>query len=239
MKIVHNYERKQEEKRVATGTQRCPKCQKDIPLAEWSEHLRMELLDRKWLTQKMELIEKSKNPATAAGEDISQNLRRFVGDGARGDAFGEEEAAARMDAARRGEAEAPRVVWDGHAGSITRTTANVAMMAHQQLKNVEEAMKQRTDFDPRALERVSQQMPQQIKEVHQQLTKGAPTPSPVSARPLVTQTISASATVNADIVSRQMGLSTLVGMNKIKTEDEANLVPEAEWLEMYPDKLNV
>lgn len=53
MKIKKNYQRKEEQQQnVASGTQKCPKCQQEIPRTEWKEHMRLELMDPRWREEK-------------------------------------------------------------------------------------------------------------------------------------------------------------------------------------------
>jgi hypothetical protein len=55
MKIKKNYQRgggAAAEGEKQAGTQKCPRCQQEIPLSEWKEHMRLELMDPKWREEK-------------------------------------------------------------------------------------------------------------------------------------------------------------------------------------------
>lgn len=140
MKIVHNYQKRKKEDKEAT--QICPKCGKPIPLSQWTEHMRIELLDPKWREDKIDLLNREKNPMTAQGDEISRSLRNLVAN--RPD-IGRTDATNQLDQAHQ-QSEGNKVIWDGHSNSITRTTANSAMLAQQQRRNLEEAMRNRPDM---------------------------------------------------------------------------------------------
>ena len=82
MKIVKNYQRTDSEVKAAKGgaggTQKCPKCQSEIPIAEWKEHMRLELMDPKWREEKQKREERAKLNSLAGGDEIAQNLKRFA-----------------------------------------------------------------------------------------------------------------------------------------------------------------
>ena len=70
MKVVKNYGKKTEEKKTV-GTQKCPKCQQDIPLNEWKEHMKLELMDPKWREEKQKRQEREKLNSLAQGDEIA------------------------------------------------------------------------------------------------------------------------------------------------------------------------
>lgn len=71
----------------AVGTQKCPKCQQEIPLTEWKEHMKLELMDPKWREEKLKRDERAKLNSLADGDEISRNLRRMAPE--RRDVFGQ------------------------------------------------------------------------------------------------------------------------------------------------------
>jgi splicing factor 3A subunit 1 len=142
MKIVTNYQRKKKEDKEST--QICPKCGKAIPVSEWTEHMRIELLDSKWREEKIDDLKRQKNPMTAEGDEISRSLKNLMAnrpDIATSDANAQFEALNQKPGS-----DGPKVIWDGHSNSITRTTANSAMLAQQQRRNAEDIMKNRPDM---------------------------------------------------------------------------------------------
>ncbi|CAI2365823.1 unnamed protein product [Moneuplotes crassus] len=145
MKVVTNYQKKKKVNKEAT--QICPKCGRQIPMSQWSEHMRIELLDPKWREEKVDSLHRQKNPMTAQGDEVSKSLTRFISK--RPDISG-------VDANQRVEEmtseqekmDPNKIIWDGHSSSITRTTANSAMLAQQQRRNLEETMRNRPDVYP-------------------------------------------------------------------------------------------
>lgn len=77
MKIVKNYERKNDDK-VKEGTQKCPKCHEDIPKSEWTNHMKLELMNPKWREEKQKLEERKKLNSLASDEEIAQNVKKFT-----------------------------------------------------------------------------------------------------------------------------------------------------------------
>jgi hypothetical protein len=110
--------------------------------------MKLELLDPKWREEKIDDINRKKNPTTAEGDEISRSLRRMVAN--RPD-ISINDASSHLNAInQRPEDQQNRVIWDGHSNSINRTTANAAMLAQQQRRNLEEAMRNRSDLFPNA-----------------------------------------------------------------------------------------
>ena len=70
MKIRKNYQKKADEKKQ-TDTQKCPKCQQEILITEWKEHMRLELMDPKHRENKLKMEERKNLNSLASGEEIS------------------------------------------------------------------------------------------------------------------------------------------------------------------------
>jgi splicing factor 3A subunit 1 len=136
MKIVSNYQKRKREDKEAT--QICPKCGKPIPLSQWTEHMRIELLDPKWREDKIDSLHREKNPMTAQGDEVGRSLKRLVE--RRPDIAGIDPHS-QIESMTQEQTGTGKVIWDGHSNSITRTTANSAMLAQQQRKNMEDAMR--------------------------------------------------------------------------------------------------
>jgi len=109
-----------------------------------------------------------------------------------------------------------RVIWDGQATSITRTTANIAMMAVQQQKNLQEALNHRGELDQRSMEKLqSLQLPQNVKVIQSQIQQ------------------------------HKMQATSKSALRIEDDEDESlkilqpNLRNEGEWLRLYPGKINI
>ena len=145
IKIVTDYVRTKSDNKDMT--QQCPKWGKNIPLAEWTEHLKIELLDPKWREEKIDFLNRLKNPTTAEGDQISRSLKTLMAN--RPDiAKVNTDDRIRMMTQDQANPGGARIIWDGHSNSITRTTANSAMLAQQQRRNMEEAIKSRSGMDP-------------------------------------------------------------------------------------------
>lgn len=73
MKIKKNYQRKDDKSGTSApvGTQKCPKCQQEIPITEWKEHMRLELMDPKWREEKLKREERAKLNSLADGDEIA------------------------------------------------------------------------------------------------------------------------------------------------------------------------
>jgi len=133
LKVRKNYIRKSGNSDNATV--KCEVCGHNIPVNEYNEHLRIELMDPKHQQMKTELNQRSQNTATATGEELSANLQMFSKK--RPDIFGTVEEQFSSSDKKKPE----KILWDGHSNTMTRTTANVAMLQQQTKKNIEESLK--------------------------------------------------------------------------------------------------
>jgi splicing factor 3A subunit 1 len=121
---------------VAVQYSKCPKCGQDIPVDELAEHMRIELLDPRFREQRQQQErEKARTAATSIGQDdeISRNLAAFAR--RRTDIFGDDEEVEigktvnPADAEKEYKQKDEDQIWDGHTGSIPRTTNSVAAAA--------------------------------------------------------------------------------------------------------------
>ncbi len=80
MKVKKNYQREdsQQQQQAVVPSQRCPKCQQEVPIAEWKEHMRLELMNPKWREEKVKREERAKMQSLATGDEIAANLKRFA-----------------------------------------------------------------------------------------------------------------------------------------------------------------
>ena len=108
--------------------------------------MKFELIDPKWREDKLDDINRKKNPTTAEGDQISRSIKNLIANRPDIAKISVDDRIKMMtqDQSNPGGA---RIIWDGHSNSITRTTANSAMLAQQQRRNVEEAIKSRTGAD--------------------------------------------------------------------------------------------
>ena len=78
MKVKKNYTRGKEEEKKTTGTQKCPKCLQEVPIAEWREHMKLELMNPKWREEKLKREQRAALNTLAQGDEIAVNLRKFA-----------------------------------------------------------------------------------------------------------------------------------------------------------------
>lgn len=97
---------------------------KTIPVASMEEHMRVQLLDPKWIEQQRRFVDKQKDTGFAEGGSIADSLRTFARK--RGDIFGQAAGGvaenSAMAIAREAKMEQAKVEatpqWDGYYGSI-------------------------------------------------------------------------------------------------------------------------
>ena len=117
MNIRTDYTPRAMRKVQAGPTTLCPRCNQQIPVAQFDEHIRIEMLDPRWKEQraKNDARYSTTNLSTA---DVANNLKRLasqrtdVFDGATGEYITEEEKERRKRAATRYDGRIPGV--DGH-----------------------------------------------------------------------------------------------------------------------------
>jgi splicing factor 3A subunit 1 len=110
----------------------CTICGQQIPIDEIDEHMRIELLDPKWKTQR-DAIEARRAQASELqrGANVVSSISEFAK--ARVDIFGDEEAEAKRKRAeeedRLKRREREKIVWDGHTatkvGTMDKYSTNV------------------------------------------------------------------------------------------------------------------
>jgi splicing factor 3A subunit 1 len=133
-------------KKAGSGmTQLCPKCGLQIPIEEFSEHLRIELLDPRARQQKQLSAERGSTTALAPDDDVIRNLQLFAKK--RTDIFGtkEDELAALERAKERERQEKLRALqaealsWDGHSASAPKIAAIQQQLKQQsQIQQIQE-----------------------------------------------------------------------------------------------------
>ena len=112
-----------------------------VPISEMAEHMRISLIDPKYKEQKERMLAKLRENTLAGDDEISRNIVGLAR--TRPDIFGTtaEEVSEAMrqeveknkaggeggEAGGAGAGAAPRVMWDGHAASITQTAKQVRM----------------------------------------------------------------------------------------------------------------
>ncbi|KAF2075342.1 hypothetical protein CYY_003371 [Polysphondylium violaceum] len=152
-------------------TQICQICNQEIPLEEMGEHMRIELIRK---NQKERLGNNSNNSTQSTlveDDEIAKNLQSFASK--RSDIFGEDEELKRKEQNRQ-QSEAPKIIWDGHTNSITRTQQAV----HQQQQKIQQQKIQQQ-------QQQQNQQQQQQHPHHQQHHQPPPPPMGFPQQPII------------------------------------------------------
>jgi len=122
----------------------CPKCGEKIPLDEMEEHMRIELLDPIARQKKLEQMKRRRESSLAEGDEISRNLKNLSA--LRPDIFDEEDEARNAEESRK----KPKIIWDGHTGSIaaTATAVMAGMTPEEKAQAIAKAEAERPKFGP-------------------------------------------------------------------------------------------
>lgn len=125
----------------------CPKCGEKIPLEEMEEHMRIELLDPISRQKKLEQMKRRRESSLAEGDEISKNLRSLSA--LRPDIFEADEELRKAEESRR----QPKIIWDGHTGSIAATASAVmaGMTPEEKAKAIAKAEAERPKIGPNVL----------------------------------------------------------------------------------------
>lgn len=94
------------------ATQECPKCKQKIPISQYDEHIKLELLDPRWRENKERREDALAFNTLNSGEEIARNLEKY--------------AQNKTDIVTGGD-QPKQPVWDGQSANMSRTTANIAM----------------------------------------------------------------------------------------------------------------
>ena len=196
------------------------------------------MLDPRYKEIKQEVQARSQNVTMVGGDSVAQNLANFAK--RRPDLFGSvDDQLPEEDRPYRSQ-EQSKVIWDGQAANMNRTTANQAMLAQQQKRNMEEQMKNVSDTVKKELgPAISSQMPKPLIATPQVLLP----PSQMIGTPIIPGGIGGIPRLTPqDLLpppsfgvsqALHMGPQNLAnpleGTKKIKTE-ESNLIPEEIWL---------
>lgn len=140
MKIIKNYVRKTDTSSQAKKDHvKCPLCKEQVSIDDWPQHIKVELLDPKWKEIQRELQERKTELNLAPTNDFLGYLGDFSK--YRPDLFGDAKDIAKVEEKKKIEAKVATTstIWDGYAPNMTRTTANIAMIAQQTKKNFEQS----------------------------------------------------------------------------------------------------
>eukprot|EP01016_Furgasonia_blochmanni_P005765 TRINITY_DN12269_c0_g1_i15.p1 TRINITY_DN12269_c0_g1~~TRINITY_DN12269_c0_g1_i15.p1 ORF type:complete len:755 (+),score=132.50 TRINITY_DN12269_c0_g1_i15:33-2297(+) len=246
VRIKKNYVRKPAGGEMTTV--KCQICGQMIPIEDINEHVRIELLDPKYREIQKEIQARTQSQTSASGEDIADHLRQFARK--RPDLFGgvDDQLITGEDKSGAGGSQS-KIVWDGQSASITRTTANVAMLAQQQRKNLEETMKSLQEKDggatkvvPASASKSSGPTPPNSGPVTATLATPGPKPSAGSITSAPPIQAAAAITTPSSMTVAAMGLprgisvsaTSLPDSAKKVTEGDVQLYQEDVWVQMHP-----
>ncbi|KAK5575023.1 hypothetical protein RB653_010278 [Dictyostelium firmibasis] len=140
-------------------TQLCQFCKQEIPLDEMQEHMRIELIQKQQRDSRLSGGSNSNNLTNTLtqDDDIARNLQSFASK--RVDIFGETESSKKQEDQP---SQAPKVIWDGHSGSIPKVQA-AQQAAQQKAAAAAQASQQQQQ---QQLQQTSLQPPQPIGIIH-------------------------------------------------------------------------
>jgi splicing factor 3A subunit 1 len=102
-------------KKVATMID--PISGKAVPVADLSEHMRIQLMDPKWRIEQQRFLSKQAETSYAEGSSIADSLKQFARQ--RGDIFGNDMSEDEEAKKRQKKSDEPEpIMWDGHQASI-------------------------------------------------------------------------------------------------------------------------
>ncbi|KAJ3025932.1 UNVERIFIED_CONTAM: splicing factor 3a, subunit 1 [Siphonaria sp. JEL0065] len=154
IKIRANYNPKVGKSSSSTNepTQLCQVCGQAIKVSEMAEHMRIELLDKKWREQQ-QARDAKKRDTNLNQVDVAKNLTKLSD--YRTDIFGssgDEISLARKLAEEEAKNAKEKVVWDGHSTSIGATTQKVQLAAldaqYESLMNPQPAAQESAKVGP-------------------------------------------------------------------------------------------
>ena len=124
-------------------TQICSICNASVPVSQIDEHIRIELLDPKWRTQRLAMMAKNKDSnLVETGTDVSKNLEALAKH--RQDIFTPSSTTASSSASiERGPT---RPIWDGRADSVGNINRAAQILAKPQIEKEMEALQSSGDY---------------------------------------------------------------------------------------------
>jgi len=118
----------------STLTQICTICNASVPVSQIEEHIRIELLDPKWRTQRLAALAKTRDSnLVETGTDVSRNL----------DALARNRSGIEDPYASSGPS---RPIWDGRTDSIGQINRAAQIMAKPQIEKEMEALQRTGDY---------------------------------------------------------------------------------------------
>jgi len=252
MKIKANYERKPD---TGPAKEKCPKCGQMIPKEEFEKHMQIEMTSPAFFQARKEMFDRTEGRAIASGDEIIQNLQEFASN--RPDLYGDikRQLPSSIIKEEVEKKEKTRFQYDGSLG-LTRSAANIAMLASQNKKNIDLATKgdlsNMADLAAAPTRKVLNLLSQSQQQSNVPgLSNMPPRPSmpipppPTMAPPQMPGSVSAAPIFNP-LGFLRPGMQTsmnlaggLLTADKYKAEEESSLIPEDQWLKYYPGSITI
>jgi len=244
----------------------CPRCGQKVPMHEMGEHMRIELLDPKYSENKRILAERAKDTALADSDEISKHLHKWAE--RRTDVMGDQEVEIGKRIGEDDKKAPEKVTWDGHTASIGRTTSAVmsGMTLDDQIAAIHASKGLAPTKVEGEKPSIGPQAPDQTKPTPSQppalraplitVVPGLPSvPRPVLA-PMVPGMLPTPLMMSGMMMPGMMpppyGMFPPPPMmhqppppedepstKRQKTEQELNLIPEAEFVAAHPDPVKI
>ena len=130
-------------KAAAVVTQICGICGASIPVTQIEEHMRIELLDPKWRTQKLAMLAKNRDSnLVETGTDVSKNLDAIAKH--RSDIFSPTTGTSTFSSQiERGPT---RPIWDGRGDSVGQINRAAQILARPQIEKEMEILEKSGDY---------------------------------------------------------------------------------------------
>lgn len=126
---------------AAAITQICEICKAAVPVSQIDEHIRIELLDPKWRTQRLAMMSKNRESnLVETGTDVSRNLEALAKH--RSDIFSSS-AGSTATSIERGPT---RPIWDGRSDSVGHINRAAQILAKPQIEKEMEALQRSGDY---------------------------------------------------------------------------------------------
>lgn len=128
---------------TSASHQNCTICNASVPISQIEEHVRIELLDPKWRTQRLAMMSKNRESnLVETGTDVSKNLEALARH--RSDIFSPAGSSATSTSSiERGPT---RPIWDGHADSVGKINRAAQILAKPQIEKEMEALQRAGDY---------------------------------------------------------------------------------------------
>lgn len=160
-------------------TQVCTICKAPVPVSEIEEHIRIELLDPKWRTQRLAAMEKNRESnLVETGTDVSRNLEALARH--RSDIFSASSGNGGNQTIERGPT---RPIWDGNVDSVGQINRAAQIFAKPQIEKEMEALQRSGDYSLDPSKGIGPRAPQAYNQGYRPAQPQAPPQYPAMFLP--------------------------------------------------------